>query len=54
MKVKFIGGAPAMSYILGPVEPGKIYDIDKKHGMELCTGNFVEVKEVKKQIKKED
>jgi len=54
MKVKYVGDAPAMSYILGVVEPGKIYIIDKKHGLELCTGLFVEVKQVKKSVKKEE
>jgi len=52
MKVKYIGDAKAMSYILGIVEPGKIYEVKMKDGVELCTGNFIEVKEVKK-IKKD-
>jgi len=54
MKVKYVGDAPAMSYILGEVQPGKVYTIDKKHGLELIKGLFVEVKQVKKSVKKEE
>lgn len=52
MKVKYIGGATAMSYILGVVEPGKIYEVKKEHGLKLCAGLFEEVKE--KKITKKD
>lgn len=53
MKVRYIGDAPAMSYILGVVEPGKIYEVKMEHGIELCTGLFVEVKQEKKVVKKD-
>ena len=53
MKVRYIGDAPAMSYILGMVEPNKVYVIDKKHGLELCRGLFTEVKQMK-GVKKEE
>ena len=51
MKVKYIGDAPAISYIIGVVEPGKIYDVKMEHGLKLLTGPFVEVKQIKKTIK---
>jgi hypothetical protein len=54
MKVKYVGDAPAMSYILGEVQPGEVYEIDNKHGLELIAGLFVEVKQVKKVVKKEE
>ena len=53
MKVRYIGETHAISYILGKVEPGKTYIIDKEHGLELLTGLFEEVKQTKKDIKEE-
>jgi hypothetical protein len=51
MKIKYIGDAPAMSYILGVVEPGKVYEVKMEQGLKLLTGPFVEVKHIKKTIK---
>jgi hypothetical protein len=53
MKIRYIGDAPAMSYILGKVEPGKIYEIKKEDGLKLIGGLFEEVKQEKKIIKKD-
>ena len=53
MKVKYVGDATAMSYILWVVEPGKVYEVKMEQGLKLITGPFIEIKQEKKIIKKD-
>lgn len=53
VKLKYIGDAQGMNYILGIVEPNKIYDVKEEYVAGLLGGPFIKVKEVVVKNKKD-
>lgn len=54
MKIRYIGDAPTMNYIIGRVEPKEEFELKKEIALKLLATELFEEVVVKKAVKKEE